>query len=124
MGVECDILGARRLQQLQKLGALDQNLALAGDSKRIQLALANVGPNTGLTQLQVSSGLFHGQQISGFGLHSCLVLSLVAAEYFFGVIFFGVMLFRRRGVKRIQYILIASRCQQTLKILAKENSPA
>ena len=101
-----DVLGARRFQQLEKLSALDQHFALSSDAEGAQFTLANVGTNAGLTELQVRSSLFDSQQISGFGIHPCLVLSLVADG---------------RGWYRVsdfsQYILIASHCQQTLKIL-------
>ena len=53
-------IAAGGFQQLEQLVAGDQHLTLAGDTKRLQLALANVRADAGLGKLQVVRRLLYG----------------------------------------------------------------
>jgi hypothetical protein len=79
-------MNPRRLQKLQEFCALYQDFALSGDPKGIQFALTDIGPDAGLTQLQILGGLIDSQKVSGFRIHSYSVLSLwiiSAGRHFF-----------------------------------------
>jgi hypothetical protein len=64
-----------RLKQSKQSALGYEHLSLASNAVRLQPALPNVGSNGRLTHLQITRGLFHRQQISGFNIHATILFS-------------------------------------------------